>query len=489
MRFSVTSLPYAQTPSIGPDHVLHRLSAGEVPEFPLTTGTGEAVPDSAETAYVVAGQQPCLLTGPLYTVLKAATAIGLARDLAEASGRPVRPLFWVASEDHDILEVNRVTINGRKLVCPYRGELKRGHVPPVSEISLKEDRSTIVGFLQDVLPQNEFREEVVRLVAGCRFDSYGTLFADLLAALFEPWQLAVVEPVSLRETTSPVLARVVERWPDAVAAFRIGAERVRELGFIPPLSSLSFFEIVGGKRVPVVAAGGSFVLSSGTVSSSEAAEIIRRAPGRFSPGAALRPVLQDAAFPVAVTVAGPTEILYVWQVRELYDVAGVRPSHLFPRISATFVEKKIERKLAQAGVGLADVLSVRDRLSQLSAAIDRVADPASDAVAASGRALLEALAQATRPRNQRWLERTIRTVGGMVDKTVGRLRSEAQEERGMNLGALRAVADAVLPRGEPQDRVASVFDFVGRYGSAWLRALCGDVDPWVLYHQIVTFTM
>ena len=80
-------------------------------------------PPSPASHYVVAGQQPGLLTGPLYTFLKAVSAIALARDLGARTGTPVRPLFWIASEDHDVLEVNRVTVNGRRFMHPYAGPL------------------------------------------------------------------------------------------------------------------------------------------------------------------------------------------------------------------------------------------------------------------------------------------------------------------------------------------------------------------------------
>src|SRR5262245_54470482 len=46
---------------------------------------------------IITGQQPGLLTGPLYTVLKAITVIRMAREFGEKS----IPVFWIASDDHD----------------------------------------------------------------------------------------------------------------------------------------------------------------------------------------------------------------------------------------------------------------------------------------------------------------------------------------------------------------------------------------------------
>src|SRR5688572_20609748 len=53
-------------------------------------------------AVVVTGQQVGLFLGPLYTLYKAASAVALARAIAERSGVPVVPMFWLQTEDHDV---------------------------------------------------------------------------------------------------------------------------------------------------------------------------------------------------------------------------------------------------------------------------------------------------------------------------------------------------------------------------------------------------
>src|SRR5713226_1224752 len=57
---------------------------------------------------VVSGQQVGLFGGPAYAVYKALTAIRLAQELDEA-GIPAVPIFWMATEDHDLDEVRHVT--------------------------------------------------------------------------------------------------------------------------------------------------------------------------------------------------------------------------------------------------------------------------------------------------------------------------------------------------------------------------------------------
>ena len=56
---------------------------------------------------VIGGQQAGLFGGPLYTLHKALTVLALAHRLETDLGCPVVPMFWIASDDHDLAEVAR----------------------------------------------------------------------------------------------------------------------------------------------------------------------------------------------------------------------------------------------------------------------------------------------------------------------------------------------------------------------------------------------
>src|SRR6266545_4579318 len=62
------------------------------------------------TFVVIGGQQPGLLTGPLYTVYKAISIIKLAEVLRRQYPYEFVPLFWNASDDHDWAEVNHAYV-------------------------------------------------------------------------------------------------------------------------------------------------------------------------------------------------------------------------------------------------------------------------------------------------------------------------------------------------------------------------------------------
>src|SRR6202012_276312 len=71
---------------------------------------------------VVTGQQVTLFGGPLFTLFKTATVIRKAQD-ATAAGSPHVPIFWLATEDHDLAEAAHVTL-------PDRHEMKTLRLAP-----------------------------------------------------------------------------------------------------------------------------------------------------------------------------------------------------------------------------------------------------------------------------------------------------------------------------------------------------------------------
>ncbi|TLN18836.1 bacillithiol biosynthesis BshC, partial [bacterium] len=89
-----------------------------------------------DTVLVVTGQQAGVMTGPLYTIHKAITAIQLAARQTRELGVPVIPAFWVAAEDHDFAEIDHIhIINREQQLVKLRldeqpaGKFSVGHMP------------------------------------------------------------------------------------------------------------------------------------------------------------------------------------------------------------------------------------------------------------------------------------------------------------------------------------------------------------------------
>src|SRR5262245_28745095 len=58
-----------------------------------------------EAVATVAGQQPAPLAGPLYSLHKTASAVGMAAEVESRTGAACVPIFWMHGEDSDFSEI------------------------------------------------------------------------------------------------------------------------------------------------------------------------------------------------------------------------------------------------------------------------------------------------------------------------------------------------------------------------------------------------
>ena len=70
---------------------------------------------NSNTYTVTTGHQLCLFTGPLYFIYKILSTINLAEVLkSKFPESNYVPVYWMATEDHDIAEVQSFTVFGKK---------------------------------------------------------------------------------------------------------------------------------------------------------------------------------------------------------------------------------------------------------------------------------------------------------------------------------------------------------------------------------------
>ncbi len=166
---------------------------------------------------VVTGQQVGLFGGPLYTPLKAATAIARARQ-ATAAGHPHAAIFWLASEDHDFAEINHVTF-------PARRELRKlvyGDMPetarPVGSIVLAESIGPLIEQAWELLGSSDAMDALVEAYKPGR--TFAQAFADFYARVFAAQGLVILDAASrpIHRMGAPVLQAALERADELHAA-------------------------------------------------------------------------------------------------------------------------------------------------------------------------------------------------------------------------------------------------------------------------------
>ena len=90
-------------------HINKRFGCSEI-----TIKNCESLKDR-ETLVVIGGQQPGLLTGPVFIIYKIFSIIKLARHLSDFLNLKVVPVFWNASDDSNFSQVNNTFLLDREL--------------------------------------------------------------------------------------------------------------------------------------------------------------------------------------------------------------------------------------------------------------------------------------------------------------------------------------------------------------------------------------
>src|SRR5216684_3442906 len=144
---------------------------------------------------VVSGQQVGLFSGPAYSIYKALTAIQIAEELTR-SGLQAVPVFWMATEDHDLDEVRHSTwFDQGKLVrfeLPAAAEMGR----PVGRIPLGAQIEPLVEAAAEMLANQGSDLLAQYLVESYGSEeTYGSAFGKLFARLFAQQGLILMDPL------------------------------------------------------------------------------------------------------------------------------------------------------------------------------------------------------------------------------------------------------------------------------------------------------
>ncbi len=465
-------------------------------------------------AAVVTGQQAGLFLGPLYTLYKAATAVRLARALADETGTAVVPVFWLQTEDHDLPEIATCHVlrpDGAALALTLpadpadRTSVAHRRLPPEVAGALDALQQALEG-----LPHGA--AHVDRLARHYRPGAgWGDAFAGLLAELFAPHGLVLLDPrdPGLGAAAGEVHARALRR---AVPIAEGLAARVADLaaaGFAAPVhvrpgAPLAFFHpdgpagprfrlepapVGGGRRSGGEDGGGGGYALAGdparrTFTADALESALRADPRTFSTSALLRPLLQDTLLPTAAYVGGPAEVAYFAQLGPLYAEFGRELPLVVPRAGFRVVDERARRTLARLGLRPGDAAEPEDALlararapegdlgpadafeERLRGALDAVLDGVAPAVAGAGPGLDVAL------------RKTRHHVHAAVEKLAAKYGQACLHRDAARVEDVRRLRQALFPGGVPQERHYGLPAFAARYGEReFLDLVLGAIDP------------
>jgi len=452
--------------------------------------------ESDESLAIVTGQQAGLFGGPLYTLYKALTACKLARHWSGQLRRPVVPVFYVVSEDHDFAEVQGAGYldaehEFRKAVYAPVLTIARA---PVGEIMLDPGIEAVRNELLSAVAGGEFKAEIAGILAAS-YQPGGRFVEGFLrwyVQLLEDQGMIFLDPADpeLKRLAAPVFTAELEH-DLTVTGMAAANQRLQALGYHQQLPvhprRPGLLLLRDGRHGLERVAHGWRNLNNGEILTF--AELNGH-PEQLSPKAALRPLYEDYLLPTLAYIGGAGEIAYWAQLKEVYAGFGLPMPLVVPRAGFTLIEGKSRRALERFAIDpsalLADseatLAAVRERLlpTALAGELARLKEGVTQSwpELQEGIVALDATLQSP-------AEKTLQLIINSLQQLEQKVARAAEQKQASAHAQLHALMASLLPGGVLQERQLNAVPFLCRHGRGLIDRLYRSIDVSGPGHLIV----
>jgi len=309
------------------------------------------------TFTITTGHQLNLFTGPLYFLYKIISTINLTEEAKKAyPENNFVPVYWMATEDHDFLEINHFQLNGKKIVWNNKKGLNNanGYVGKYNTEGLSEVFSVLekelgIGnnanyikelFKKGYLEYNNLTD-ATRYIVNELFGKYGLVIVDGDDRNLKKLFLPIIEQELSKQNSFKTVTKTTKK--------------LNDLGFKAQVTprEINLFYGVKGLRERIEQNNGSYKVINTNIkwdSFEKLKEEFSTFPERFSPNVILRPVYQEIILPNLCYIGGGGELAYWFQLKESFKSFNIPFPMLLLRNSALLISKKQHKKLEKLSV-------------------------------------------------------------------------------------------------------------------------------------------
>jgi bacillithiol synthase len=429
-----------------------------------TVGAGRGI-------VVTTGQQPGLFGGPVYTLSKALSALAFADALQGATGIPVAPVFWAATDDTDFKEASSTAISLTGGAQLLRIEPSAPLGTSMAAMPLGDVSSQLHALMESA--GSAIDTTPIELLERCyqAKETVGSAYVSFLRALLAPLGIAVIDAShpATRGAAKPFLVQALAHAAELATAVRARNEEIEAAGYEPQVQEVAGLSLVfgatasGRKRIPI----------KGAAKQTGAADL--------GPNVLLRPVIERAILPTVTYIGGAAEVAYFAQLGPIADILGTPKPAILPRWSCTIIEPHVGRILDQLGLSPDDLRDpheaesriarerlpkrVTDELQRLRTAVDERVNALGDAVADEGAPVSSAVTGGLRANLLRRLDRFERRLVVAAKRRHADVMTEIGTARG-----------SLYPFGKHQERGLNFVSLLARYGAALRDDMLGQAE-------------
>lgn len=486
--------------------------ANHISEFMKPYPTSHKVKESidklrkANSVVVIGGQQAGILTGPLYSIHKVISIIALAKEKEKELEVPVVPIFWIAGEDHDYAEVNHIYLEKdnqlEKCVYPEKVLDKR----MVTDVSI--DKDTCLLWVKDVIKsfgETDFSKSLLELSEKAITQSmnYVDFFAYLIMELFKEDGLLLVDSGNrqFRKLEKEIFIKQIKNTQKITSAVKeqqsvlLGNGYKNTIDMADHAANIFYYDEEFYERILLEFDPETKIYTgkNGTLrlTQEELLSIASEFPEKLSNNVVTRPVMQEELFPTLAFIAGPGEISYWAELKNVFELFEMKMPPIVPRINITLLERDIESSLSELNLDLQTVLQsglTREREDFLESVKDQ-----------SVEALFEETKQYLINQYKVIKEKTEIDYRGLLplllkneDIILNQILFMERKyddalllKHEVMLSKYNRIEASLRPDGGPQERKWNIFYFLNKYGIGFVNEITNLPYQFDGYHKVI----
>jgi bacillithiol biosynthesis cysteine-adding enzyme BshC len=448
-----------------------------------------------DTFVVIAGQQPAIFTGAIFSIYKIITVLNLADYLKKSLNLNIIPLFWNASDDNDLPEIKSIKMSESQFekisidVPEYLSGFSYSKIIlPVDEIE-NVSRKMIYS-----LPETDFKKEINKfieeIIINLRTDkkrsgiSISKFYSLIIAKMFKNYGLVIFDPEipEIKKLSIKLINFDLNNFNKINSMIEFNGNELVSEGYHAQLklikNNLDFFLNTenGREKIKSKSEGEdififekSFKTEKNELDKNKLRDIIFKNITDAGLNVVLRPLLQDFILPNIATVCGPGEISYYAQLKDVYTLFGSELPILYPRMSATLIENKIRKAFLKLNLSYDEIEASQDNLA--GKIFQNIAG-------FNYQSYLENMEKELYTVLQKYMEE-IKNHGFDASEAFGRINqnfkkevevlgkkiiNEYKRKNSFIVETISKIYNNILPDGKLQERVINIFEYINKYG-------------------------
>lgn len=458
--------------------------------------------NNTKTLAIVTGQQLGLFGGPLYTLYKVITTIKLSRQLKERYEEyNFIPVFWLEGDDHDFNEIRWIKLinNQNELTeISYSDEIPEDDAKrSVGTLTLTNEINSVLDVIKNTLRETEFTPNLLSRLSEIYTEgkTIKQAFRELLFWLFDEHGLVLFDPQDkeIKKLLVPVLLREIEGFREHTQKLVLTSAKLEEIYHAQvKIKPVNLFFSTDDGRYSIEPVDDTFRLrrKRKQFSKEELVDTIKNEPERFSPNVLLRPICQDYLLPTALYIAGPSEIAYFAQVTPLYELFEIETPIVYPRASATILEKSIQSNLDKFNLELKDIFIKTDLLKdQIIASVfeNNVNELFDESVKQLElifdelKTKLFSIDKTLSDSSDKYRDKVLSSFTELKSKAV-----QAQKKKHeISLKQIDKISESIYPTENLQEREISFIYFANKYGDSFMKKIVDELLVNCYEHQVI----